>query len=474
VANNTTSADQFKLDAGEFNPVLGKSYGEIAAESRSQHKSQGFGVPRGRGEAIEYFRTLGGDAPMADLYDGVNTTWSKVVNGSALNEIQSLMNELTKSFDFAAPQGSVPQLIKIYTALNRLPETTGWVVQKKKEVKELIAAASGLWMEAYTNTAAVAQGDSLQISVVLNNRLGQNVRLKSIQGGLLKAEISLAPDTVLPRNRNIVFQQKIIVSAAVPVTQPYWLKEKMAEGFFNVSEQLLIGQPDVQPAATIDLIVSINGVEIPYTNLPVRYKFNDQVRGELYEPFVVLPPFTVETSKSTAVLRTEKPWMQEFTYTAQRPLDTLRIYSDNGAIVSAGRLQKGERRTYRGAFEKAPSSKKAVASLNFSQPYYVLPQSQPAKTLHTIRYEHIPHINYFTDAENRFVRLDVKTEGKKIGYITGAGDKVPEALTQMGYDVTLLTEKGLEQANLQQFDAIMPAYVPLMPTIGWDATMINL
>jgi LmbE family N-acetylglucosaminyl deacetylase len=453
--NNTTSADQFKLDAGEFNPVLGKSYGEIAAESRSQHKSQGFGVPRGRGEAIEFFRTIGGDAPVKDLHDGVNLGWSKAVNGSMLGEVQSLVDNLNQGFDYSAPQKSVPQLVRLYTALNRLPESAVWVEQKKKEVKQLIAAAGGLWMEAFTNTAAVAQGDSLPLSVVLNNRLGLPIRLKSIKGGLLKNEVNLALDTILPRNRNVVFQQKIAVSAAVPVTQPYWLKEKMAEGYFNVSEQLLIGQPDVQPAATIDLIVSIDGVEIPYANQPVRYKFNDQVRGELYEPFVVLPPFTVDAAKAATVLRPNKPWMQEFSYTAQRPLDTLRIYGDNGAIVSAGRLQKGERRTFRGAFERPQTSKKSASSLNFTQPYYAMLQGQTAKTLHTIRYEHIPHINYFTDAENRFVLLDVKTDGKKIGYIAGAGDKVPNALMEMGYDVTLLTEKGLEQANLQQFDAII-------------------
>ena len=69
---NTTSSDQFKLDAGDYNPVLGKSYGEIAAESRSQHKSQGFGVARSRGEALEFFKTTGGNAPTNDLLDGVN------------------------------------------------------------------------------------------------------------------------------------------------------------------------------------------------------------------------------------------------------------------------------------------------------------------------------------------------------------------------------------------------------------------
>src|SRR5436853_2147270 len=62
-STNTQSEDQFKLDCGDYNPILGKSYGEIAAASRSQHKSQGFGVAAQRGSVIEYFKTIKGDAP---------------------------------------------------------------------------------------------------------------------------------------------------------------------------------------------------------------------------------------------------------------------------------------------------------------------------------------------------------------------------------------------------------------------------
>ena len=57
--------------------MLGKSYGEIAAESRSQHKSQGFGVPASRGEALEYFKTTGGTAPINDLMDDVDLKLEK-------------------------------------------------------------------------------------------------------------------------------------------------------------------------------------------------------------------------------------------------------------------------------------------------------------------------------------------------------------------------------------------------------------
>src|SRR6266498_1499999 len=91
---NLTSNDQFKFDVGGYNPLLGKSYGEIAAASRSQHKSQGFGVAASRGEAIEYFKTTGGSAPINDIMDDVELTWKRVQDGQAISK---MIDKLTSS-----------------------------------------------------------------------------------------------------------------------------------------------------------------------------------------------------------------------------------------------------------------------------------------------------------------------------------------------------------------------------------------
>ena len=52
-----------KLDVGGYNPLLGESYGEMAADSRSMHKSQGFGVARSRAPIVEYFKLLAAADP---------------------------------------------------------------------------------------------------------------------------------------------------------------------------------------------------------------------------------------------------------------------------------------------------------------------------------------------------------------------------------------------------------------------------
>lgn len=469
-STNTTSAEQFKVDAGDFNPVLGKSYGEIAAESRSQHKSQGFGVPRSRGEAIEFFRTTDGDAPVNDLHDGVNTTWSKAVAGNSLHQIQGLVNDAIAQYDFSAPQKSVPRLLKLYKFLKALPADNIWVTKKLKEVTDLVVSASGLWMEAFTNVSSVAQGDSLQINIVLNNRLGEKIKLQQIKGDVLfNGLLARSYDSTLIKNKNFVYTQKIKMPADAPITQPYWLQEKMSEGYFNVKAQNFIGQPDVQVAATIDVGLQIDGEVIQFDNIPLRYKFNDQVRGEMYEPLVVLPTYTVEGTKGLTIVHPDERSSQIFTYTAQRTTDSINVFDNRGGwLIKEQHLPKGATRTYSNPFFITPKNANEVVSKSLSVLYFESQKQAPAKTLHTIKYDHIPYINYFTDAVNNYVLLDVKTEGKKIGYIIGAGDKVPEALGQMGYEVTMLTEKELERANLQQFDAILSG-VRAFNTNDWMA-----
>jgi hypothetical protein len=84
-----------------------------------------------------------------------------------------------------------------------------------------------------------------------------------------------------------------------------------------------------------------------------------------------------------------------------------------------------------------------------------LDHKDTALQLRTIAYDHIPRIDFFRPTVEKFVLADVKTAGHRIGYIEGAGDKVPAALEEMGYEVVLLKEKDLSPAFLKSFDAII-------------------
>ncbi|MFN5429771.1 MAG: PIG-L family deacetylase [Cyclobacteriaceae bacterium] len=66
------------VNVGGYNMLLGKSYAEIAADSRTQHKSQGFGSPGRRGDAMEFFEFVKGTPSTKDFFENVNTGWSRV------------------------------------------------------------------------------------------------------------------------------------------------------------------------------------------------------------------------------------------------------------------------------------------------------------------------------------------------------------------------------------------------------------
>ncbi|NTS42867.1 PIG-L family deacetylase [Flavisolibacter sp. BT320] len=457
--NNTTSPDQFQLDAGDFNPVLGKSYGEIAAESRSQHKSQGFGSLRGRGEAIEFFKTIGGEAPKNDLHDGVNTTWSKVLSGTALTNVQAQVNAVIRSYDFAAPQKSVPLLVKLYNTLKNLPQQNAWTAQKAKEVSDLIVAASGLWVEVVAATPHAVQGDSLQFSVLANDRLGTGVVLKQVQLEGFDTTF-LQP---LTRNKNFALTKKIKVSANKELTQPYWLRETMREGYFVVNDQQKIGQPDVDKPYTANFVVTINGQELILTR-PMQYKYSDAVKGEIYQPFTILPPATVSIAPSVVLLRRSDTATQPVAvfFSAQTALSGKASPHIRSTMIDSTikdvPFTLSNRATQAFAFRVSSASlqnrseDRAFGSVLYEDK---TGEHNAYLTLRSITYDHIPAIQYFYGKSVKILNLDLKTAGKRIGYIVGAGDKVPEALEQMGYEVTLLTEKELERNNLQQFDAII-------------------
>jgi LmbE family N-acetylglucosaminyl deacetylase len=452
---NTTSSDQFHFDVGGYNPVLGKSYGEIAADSRSQHKSQGFGVPRSRGEALEFFRTTGGSSPVNDLFDEVNPTWKRVSGGT---QIENLVNSITGGFDFSAPQKSVPQLVQLHKALEAMPQSY-WRDQKLKETKALIEAASGLWMETFTSDPYAVQGDSVKFNFVLNDRLGVGITVNKV--AVESFDSSLQAD--LPKNRNFFFSKTVFVSTEKELTQPYWLREKMHEGYFEVGDQQLIGQPDVQPAylARFDLTISGGSFSI---YRPVRYKFTDQVKGEVYQPLYVIPTATVLAAPGILLFQKN----QADSGSIQVQLTANKKIAGTAAVhvrsLSYDQTKTDQALSLTRTNSKAYSFTLNNAKQNGKETEIVYPSVQISDgkkeayaylAMRSISYDHIPWTRYFYAAPVKVLNLDLKTYNKKIGYIIGAGDKVPEALEQMGYEVTLLTEKEMARNNLQQYDVIM-------------------
>jgi LmbE family N-acetylglucosaminyl deacetylase len=448
---NTTSNDQFKIDVGGYNPLLGKSYGEIAAISRSNHKSQGFGSAGTRGEAFEFFRTTKGDPPLNDLMDGVDVNWKRVADGEA---IENIINSIAASFDLLHPEKSVEALVKLYKAINTLKEGY-WKTQKLSEVYQLITQCSGLFLDATASEQFAVQTDSIRLNFSMNNRLGTDAVLQKVQVDNFDSSFSI----LMGKNKNFNFSKTIFISPAKQITQPYWLQKKMEEGYFNVTDQLSIGQPDIDPAYQVLIQIKVFGELFTFVR-PVKYKFTDPVKGELYQPLVVIPPVIITPNEDVKIVSPDKTNLKgAISVRGMKKgfTGSMQVLSDaNGKIYKNISLDNSINISVKNQIEEVAYTITADKK-NEQLQFLVSPDEKNfiSDDKHEIKYDHIPYINYFHKANVSLKYIDLKTHGKKIGYIVGAGDKVPQALEQMGYEVTLLTDKELAKNNLNQFDAIL-------------------
>jgi LmbE family N-acetylglucosaminyl deacetylase len=441
--NNTTREDQLKIDVGMYNPILGKSYGEMASESRSQHKSQGFGVPAQRGESFEYFATIRGEKPVKDLMDGIDITSNRI----PYPQFQQMAKTISREFNAEDPSRSVAGLVKLYTALTALKKDY-WVDQKLSAVGKLVESVSGIFMEATSSTPYVVIGDTLKAVVTFNNRLGINITDA-------KVRLWTTSTQVTPDRANINNIQNL--SEYIPVTslpsQPYWLDKQMNHGSFNVTDQSLIGKAEIEKPV-VNFIVTLEGERFTFEK-PLRYKFTDPVKGEIYQPVVMVPALTVTVQPALTVVSPGQAGDNSYVKNIRLFTDGSRTDSGSEYYSQLKELKKGQTTIVR----SQPDLGKKQDLVGLSNQLIDFPVKDNKGNgyfeLKEINYDHIPAIRYFKPAVEKVLVADVKIAGKRVGYINGAGDKVPAALEQMGYSVSMLDQKDITPINLRQFDAIV-------------------
>jgi len=442
----------FELNVGTYNYLLGRGYGEIAAESRSQHKSQGFGVPASRGSSFEYFSPVKGDKPVTSLLDGVNTTWTRIPGGKPIGE---MIDKAQTAYNMEDPAASVPALLEIRKAIQALPEGY-WRTQKLKETEDLIMACAGLWMEAYSNTQVVVPGQPMEGSVQLLCNSHTNVTVDQISFDGKDTSLNKLP---LEYNRLRTIAESLTLPASLPVSQPYWLQSPHPIGIYTIKDPMQVGYPENKPSLEAVIKLRINGEPLTVTR-PVQYKFTDPVKGELYEPLVVAPPVVAILNTSVFIFKETQPQPVQVKLRAmgQKTKGTVRLqlpagFTSQEAEQSYELSSKGDETVV--TFHIVPQK---VAGINRTDTLRVEVRSEGklyTQSLHTIAYDHIPEINIFPEALAKLVTVDLKHNGRKLGYIPGAGDMVAASLRQVGYEVTQLDEKEIMNGNLQQYDAII-------------------
>ncbi|APY00208.1 PIG-L family deacetylase [Lacinutrix venerupis] len=440
------------VDVGTYYPSSGLSNTEIASLSRSQHKSQGFGNTGTRGEQIEYIELIKGDLPKdkSNVFDGIDTSWNRVKGGKAIGDI---LKQVQENFDFTNPSASIKNLIKAYNLIKKL-ENKHWRNIKTKEIKTIIAACSGLYLEAAATESSSVLNNTTKLNIETINRSNANIELVSISKSDNKKTIS--KNINLKNNLSVQTELDFYVSNNDNYSVPYWLEEKGTLGMYKVENKKWIGLPETLKTATIQFNLNIEGSPISYTK-PIVYKTNDPVKGEVYKPFEIIPEVSAKISEKVIIF--ENDTQKEIPVIVKASRDNLEGFielnypEDWNVFPKQQKINiKHKGQEQRLVFTVIPPKYQSEGTLS---PKVTIGNKIYNKELIEIDYDHIPYQTVLLPSESKIVRLDIKKRGENIAYIEGAGDVVPESLTQIGYNVVIISPEDISSQKLSQFDAVV-------------------
>jgi LmbE family N-acetylglucosaminyl deacetylase len=441
-----------KVDVGGFDPLLGKSWGEVAAESRSQHKSQGFGVAAERGPLLEYFQPLAGTRPVSDPFEKLELSWRRY---PGTEKIVQAIEEAQRGFDPRAPHLSIPALLRVHEALSVLPAEHPWRALKLRETEALVAACAGLFLEARAAEASAVPGSPVALNLMALNRSPAALKLVSVT---LPGGETVAVGNELAVSAPFKLSKTVTLPEDASISTPYWLRKPVAgAALFDVPDRALIGRPEGDPALSVTFVYEAGGKRFTVVR-PVVYAWVDPVRGELYRAFEIVPAVTATLDREVIMFPNGKAQPVSVGLAAGKAEASgkVRLEVPEGWKVEPAEIPfqlgaRGDERTVQFQLTPPKGAKErgrlrvVVDSGGRSESWRV----------RQVNHDHIPPQAVRQPSEAQLVPFTLVTKVRRIGYIPGPGDRVAESLAAVGYEVTLLPEERLASEKLERFEAIV-------------------
>jgi LmbE family N-acetylglucosaminyl deacetylase len=472
----TNGARLIRIDAGGTDPVSGESFTEIAARSRSMHKTQGFGnftgFGGGSGPRFESFELLAGEPATNDILDGVDTTWGRVPGGA---EIGKLTDEVITQFNPQDPAVSVPALLEIKKQLATLATSDPVVDEKRRQLDHIIQECLGLTVETVIPDAEVVPGETMQLRHTVLVQSGiVPVRWKAVRYPGITNQISEAVD--LHPGQAVTNETSKTLSVDAPLSQPYWLREDHTTGMFRVADQNLIGRPENPPAFPVEQIFEVGGQTLIVPDQPVQVTASarevefpesatkaarlisraERSKGETRH-LDVISPVSLKLASDVGLFApgAARPVVVEVTAARSDTAGTLRLDAPAGWKVAPAtesfRLGiAGDQAKF--TFVVTAPSEPAIAGITAEAE---VDGKRYDNERVVINYPHIPLLLLQPPARLKAVCLNLAIRGHNVGYLPGAGDSVAQSLEEMGYQVTTLTGADLTPEKLKAFDAVI-------------------
>lgn len=451
--DNPVPKDAIPLDVGAYDVRRGMEYGELAALSRSQHRSQGFGVPGQRGAIIENFVPVAGTRPEKDVFEGLDFTWRRF--GAAAAPLIAALDEARASLERDRPEKALPALARAHAALDGLAESHR-AIEARWALEDLIRAAAGLFVRATAATPIGVPGTQVKVDVELVQRRPAPLKITLRDYGADGAPRDVDVGELAVGQKK-VYSQTLSIPPSAPVTTPLWLTEPPLPGRHRLADPHSVGEPLGRPALRVGLGFEIDGRSF-WFNTPVVQSFTDPVLGERIRPFLVVPPATVTPSRDAVML---------VNGAAGRVVLRVRagaegVKGDVSLQVPAGWTMEPASRSVtlaRAGDETTVTfdvrGPAGAASSVQATPVFTSAGRSWSYRQTVIDYPHIPYQLVLQPASLKLVPLSIALPRGTVGYIRGSGDTVADDLAHVGLQVETLDDEAIRSGDLSRFAAIV-------------------
>lgn len=388
------------INVGEYDPYLGLSYQEIAADSRSQHKSQGEGTLRRKGVVWDY---------------------------------------LTRE-DSRVPAPAAKDEQSIFAGL----DTTKLLVQDGRVTPPELP--SPIALEAVADRRSLAVGDSARITMTLYNRGRVPVVISPVEF----QRVTVAPDSSYRWTEWFVGKE---------ITQPWWLAQPRNGDLFTPKIDGISEDERERRSWAHAMVQPVGGAQMEISS-PMVFHYVDRVRGDVQQPLIVAPGISITLEQAEAMARANGQFNQLVRTTLRSAMSdtapvTVTLTLPRG--LSADSLSRtvtmapGSVRTLafkvRGTLPRGSHLITATAAA----------KGQTFRSGYVpIDYPHIDPQRIYRPSTLAINAVDVLLPPHlNVAYIPGVGDNVAPVLQQLGVPLTIIDPDEIPQTDLGKFSAIV-------------------
>jgi len=469
-----------RFDVGEYSPLLGRSYAEIAGESRSQHKSQGFGAPQRKGSiidmlALETSRASGAPGASASaersVFDGIDTSWARfrdemptIPQRAAIDSLPRAIAEVRAAFDPMAPERLLEPLGRVQRLLGavaappspRDADLSDALAITGSRVSRAIQLASGVEVEAFAAREMFPVGHNARVVVSVYNRGRVPV---TITQQPRVPDVALAASSVVTLPPASAVQDTLDVPVD-SLTQPWWLRTPRAGAMFTQPVSR-VSATEMRQRPSIELAFRTASTAPVAISAPVTFREVDAVKGETRRQVSGAPAITLHVAEETAFAVANVDFSRAFDVTLRssddRPRDArVRLTLPAGLVVDT--LERAVHLAGYGAAQtvtfqlrgRVPPGSHRISAIAESD------GERFATGYRLVDYDHIRRQRVYRAATTTLSAVDMRVPANlRVAYVPGVGDNVAPMLAQLGIPVTVISAVEVGRADLLPYTAVV-------------------